>query len=145
MGVRRYKKAVDHCTRPEVKENLTPEEQETVNGILASCHMNTAQAYLKAAATQESDKGKNEAEPFYKKAKRECDDALEIADTVKARFRRAICWEKLGEVAKAIADIKAAQKIDPDDKDLKRALEKYAKISSTEKSKSKKMFGKMFG
>merc|ERR1719265_1802472 len=46
-AIRRYRKACEHLTRPEVKEQA--------NAIMTSCHLNTAQSYIKAAGTQEAE------------------------------------------------------------------------------------------
>merc|ERR1719265_353269 len=58
-AIRRWKKACEHLTRPEVKENLIPEEKEKADAIMTSCHINTAQSYIKAAGQQEAEKDKN--------------------------------------------------------------------------------------
>jgi tetratricopeptide (TPR) repeat protein len=91
-AIRRWKKACEHLTRPEVKENLSPEEKEKADAIMTSCYINTAQSYIKAATGVEAT-DKNAAEPFYKKAMTACDNALQIGENVKARFRRALCYE----------------------------------------------------
>jgi cell division ATPase FtsA len=144
-AIRRWKKACDHLTRPEVKENMTPEEKEQATQIMTTCHVNTAQSYITAAKKQEVDAGKNEASVFYKKAMNSLDTALEMSDTVKARFRRSVCHEKLGDLAKAMDDINAGLKLEPENADLKKAQVRIEKLQEAEKAKAKKMYGKMFG
>eukprot|EP00971_Amphidinium_carterae_P038123 749365-Amphidinium_carterae.1 len=48
-AIRRYKKAVDHVSRPEVAQNLSPEEKEQADKIKSGCFLNMAQCYIKAA------------------------------------------------------------------------------------------------
>merc|ERR1711972_784762 len=73
-AIRRYKKAIDHVTRPEVVSNFTPDEAEEAKKIKVSCHLNSAQCYIKGAETAASSGGPNAAEPLYKKARTACDD-----------------------------------------------------------------------
>eukprot|EP00913_Durusdinium_trenchii_P029702 g27839.t1 len=102
-AVRRYKKAIEHVSRPEVQSNLTPEEAEEAKKIKVSCHLNSAQCYIKAGEAATQSGGKNAAELFYKKARTSCDDELD-ASSIKAIFRRSLCYEKLGELEDALKD-----------------------------------------
>jgi FK506-binding protein 4/5 len=145
-ALRRYKKAVDHVSRPEAASNMTPEEAEEARKIKVSCHLNSAQCYLKAADTAHASGGKNAAEPFYKKARVSCEDVLDLdAENIKALFRRSLCWEKLGEQSNAMKDIKKALVAAPDDADLKRSQARIEKLMQKEKEGQKKVFSKMFG
>jgi hypothetical protein len=144
-AIRRWKKACDHLNRPEVKENMTPDEKEQATQIMTSCYVNTAQSYITAAKQQEVAAGKNEASVFYKKAMNSLDTALEMADTVKARFRRSLCHEKLGDLSKAMDDINAGLKLEPENADLTKGKVRIEKLQEAEKAKAKKMYGKMFG
>lgn len=145
-AVRRYKKAIDHVSRPECESNLTPQEAEDAKKIKVSCHLNSAQCYLKAAETALSDGGKNAAEPFYKKAKVSCDDVLDLdSENIKAMYRRGLCWEKLGELDTSMKDIKKALKMKPDDVDLKKSAERLERLTKKQKEGQKKVFSKMFG
>lgn len=145
-AIRRYKKAIDHVSRPEVVSNMTPDEADEANKIKVSCHSNTTQCYLKGADVAFSDKGKDAAEPFYKKARTSCDDVLELdPDNIKALFRRSLCWEKLGELETAAKDIKKALAIQPEDADLKRSQARLEKLLTRQKEGQKKVYAKMFG
>eukprot|EP00439_Symbiodinium_sp_Y106_P077406 s316_g16.t1 len=102
-AVRRYKKAIDHVSRPEVVSNLTPDEAEEAKKVKVSCHLNSAQCYIKAGEAAAQSGGKNAAEPFYKKARTSCEDVLELdSSNIKAMFRRSLCQEKLGELEDAL-------------------------------------------
>eukprot|EP00441_Pelagodinium_beii_P034042 CAMPEP_0197642190 /NCGR_PEP_ID=MMETSP1338-20131121/15929_1 /TAXON_ID=43686 ORGANISM="Pelagodinium beii, Strain RCC1491" /NCGR_SAMPLE_ID=MMETSP1338 /ASSEMBLY_ACC=CAM_ASM_000754 /LENGTH=736 /DNA_ID=CAMNT_0043215281 /DNA_START=74 /DNA_END=2284 /DNA_ORIENTATION=- len=145
-AIRRYKKAIEHVSRPEVVSNLTPDEVEETKKIKVSCHLNSAQCYIKAADTAAQSGGKNAAEPFFKKAKTSCDDVLELDEkNIKAVFRRSLCWEKLGELDNALKDIKKGLAASPDDADLKKSHERLDKLLKKQKDGQKKVFSKMFG
>merc|ERR550514_1017430 len=145
-AIRRYKKAIDHVSRPEVVSNMTPDEADEAKKIKVSCHSNTTQCYLKGADVAFSDKGKDAAEPFYKKARTSCDDVLELdPDNIKALSRRSLCWEKLGELETAAKDIKKALAIQPEDADLKRSQARLEKLLTRQKEGQKKVYAKMFG
>lgn len=145
-AVRRYKKAIDHVSRPEVVSNMTPEEAEEARKIKVSCHLNSAQCYIKAADTAMTSGGKNAAEPFYKKARTSCDDVMDLdAENIKALFRRSLCWEKLGELDSAMKDIKRGLNLKPDDADLKKSQERIDRLLKKQKEGQKKVYSKMFG
>lgn len=145
-AIRRYKKAIEHVSRPEVVSNMTPDEAEESNKIKVSCHLNSAQCFIKAADTASQEGGKNASEPFYKKARTSCDDVLELDDkNLKAFFRRSTCWEKLGELENAMKDIKKGLVVSPDDADFKKAQDRLEKLLKKQKEGQKKVFSKMFG
>eukprot|EP00930_Biecheleria_cincta_P100419 TRINITY_DN92061_c0_g1_i1.p1 TRINITY_DN92061_c0_g1~~TRINITY_DN92061_c0_g1_i1.p1 ORF type:complete len:760 (-),score=199.83 TRINITY_DN92061_c0_g1_i1:148-2382(-) len=145
-AIRRYKKAIEHVSRPEIVSNLTPSEVEETTKIKVSCHLNSAQCFIKAADTAGQEGGKNASEPFYKKAKTSCDDVLELDEkNLKAIFRRSLCWEKLGELESAMKDIKKGLGVAPEDGDLKRSQERLEKLLKRQKEGQKKVFSKMFG
>eukprot|EP00397_Hematodinium_sp_SG-2012_P006722 GEMP01006758.1.p1 GENE.GEMP01006758.1~~GEMP01006758.1.p1 ORF type:complete len:668 (-),score=178.07 GEMP01006758.1:1628-3631(-) len=138
----RYQKAQSHLAK---MFDMSPEEKEEMNKILLSCHLNTAQCYLKGAQeVEKSDKDK--AEQIYRKVKTACNSALEVDPTnVKALFRRAIALEKIGDVDAARVDIAVALKVDPDNLELKQSEARVKRAIELQKSKAKKMYGKMFG
>jgi len=145
-AVRRYKKAIEHVTRPEVVSNLTPDEAEEAKKIKVSCHLNSAQCYIKAGEAATAQQGKNAAEPFFKKARTSCDDVLELdAGSIKAIFRRSLCYEKLGDLEDALKDIKKGLGVSPEDADLKKSQDRLQKLLNKQKEGQKKVFSKMFG
>lgn len=145
-AIRRYKKAVEHVTRPEVVSNCTPDEAEEAKKIKVSCHLNSAQCYIKAADTAFASGGKNGAEPYYKKARTSCDDVLDLDEAnIKAIFRRSLCNEKMGELDVALRDLKKGLAASPEDPDLKKSQERLAKLLARQKEGQKKVFSKMFG
>jgi len=145
-AIRRYKKAIEHVCRPELVSNLTPDEAEEARKLKVSCHLNSAQCYIKAADTAFAQSGKNGAEPFYKKAKTSCDDVLSLdEENIKALFRRSTCWEKLGECESAMKDVKKALLKDPENADLKKSQARIEKLFQKQKDGQKKVYSKMFG
>lgn len=145
-AIRRYKKAIEHVSRPEVLSNMSPDEVEETKKIKVSCHLNSAQCFIKAADTASQEGGKNASEPFYKKAKTSCDDVLELDEqNLKAIFRRSLCWEKLGELESAMKDIKKGLKVSPEDGDFTRSQDRIEKLLKRQKEGQKKVFSKMFG
>lgn len=145
-AVRRYKKAIDHVSRPEVVSNLTPDEAEEAKKVKVSCHLNSAQCYIKAGEAAAQSGGKNAAEPFYKKARTSCEDVLELdSSNIKAMFRRSLCQEKLGELEDALKEIKKGLGVSPEDADLKKSQDRLQKLLTKQKEGQKKVFSKMFG
>merc|ERR1712230_208129 len=102
--------------------------------------------YMKAAAPLEEKEGKNASEPFYKKAKTACDDAIDKNDAnVKAYWRRAVCYEKFGEFDKALKDVKLGLDHDAENGELQKLQDRLNRLKAHQEAKAKKMYGKMFG
>lgn len=140
----RYQKAQSHLSKL-TDEELSPEQKTEKNTILVSCHLNSAQCYLKGAQETES-ADKEKALQIYKKAKASCNAALEIDDVnVKALFRRATALEKLGDFDSAMTDLTLGLKVDPENAELKKSEARVQRAIDQEKKKAKKMYGKMFG
>merc|ERR550514_322 len=145
-AIRRYKKAIDHVSRPEAVSNMTPDEASEAKKIKLSCHANCTMCYLKGADKAQESGGKDAAEPFYKKAKTACEEVLDLdPENIKALFRRGLCWEKLGEFEHAAKDVKKALDIAPDNTDLQKSQERLQKLLQRQKEVQKKVYAKMFG
>eukprot|EP01066_Platyproteum_vivax_P010640 Platyproteum_vivax@DN4786_c0_g1_i1.p1 len=131
FAAQRYIKALGHTNKVF---DSGPQDKAEINKINLSCHLNLAQCYLKAGQ-----------EATFRKAVASCDRALEIDTTnVKAMFRRGLANEKLKDVDQAAEDLKAAKKVDPENMDVLRALERVEKLQKAQLEKSKKMYAKMF-
>ncbi|KAJ8794709.1 hypothetical protein J1605_003018 [Eschrichtius robustus] len=74
-----------------------------------------------------------------------CLEALEIdpANT-KALYRRAQGWQGLKEYDQALADLKKAQEIAPEDKAIQAELHKVKQKIKAQKDKEKAAYAKMF-
>jgi len=141
----RYQRALQHLNKYYMLD-LSPEEKTEGDAICLSVQLNLAQVFLKLAAQTEKDSGKDKAEAVYIKAKNAADEALKVdAENVKAMFRKASAMEKLGDIDGGAKTIKAALKIDAENADLKKQLERFEKLQAIQNAKAKKMYGKMFG
>jgi len=138
-AVSRYMKAQGHLGK---MHDLSPQEEEQKNKILLSCHLNTAQCYLKGTQGEQE----NRDEAMYKKVKVACNSALEIdATNIKALFRRALAAEKLKDFESASKDLKKGLELDPTNKEFIQAEARVTRMIAIQKQKEKKMYGKMFG
>lgn len=138
-AVSRYMKAQGHLGK---MHDLSPQEEEQRNKILLSCHLNTAQCYLKGTQGEQE----NRDEAMYKKVKVACNSALEIdATNIKALFRRALASEKLKDFESASKDLKKGLELDPTNKEFIQAEARVTRMIAIQKQKEKKMYGKMFG
>ena len=143
-AVARYSRALQHLKKFDMLD-AGPEEKAEADKISLSVHLNLAQTYLKLAASVEKT-DKDKAEGVYRKAEASCTEALKIdAENIKAKFRRATCLEKLGDVDAAAKEVKASLVIDPENADLLKLKDRLEKLQTIQKQKAKKMYGKMFG
>ena len=125
----RYTKALSHCAK---FVDLSPEDIEEVNGVKLSLNLNLALAYLKLENPDQ--------------ALRVCNEAIGIDDSnTKALYRRASVYYEKKSWDLANKDVKAALKIAPDDKAVKKLQQKIEAQLQRQKQKEKKMAQKMFG
>eukprot|EP00931_Biecheleriopsis_adriatica_P004702 TRINITY_DN106332_c0_g1_i1.p1 TRINITY_DN106332_c0_g1~~TRINITY_DN106332_c0_g1_i1.p1 ORF type:complete len:781 (-),score=190.74 TRINITY_DN106332_c0_g1_i1:58-2313(-) len=143
-AVARYTRALQHLKKFDLLD-AGPDEKAEGDKIALSVQLNLAQTYLKMAALVEKT-DKNKAEGVYKKAEASCSEALKIdPESIKAKFRKATCLEKLGDIDGAAKEVKAALVIEPENADLLKLKERLEKLQAIQKQKAKKMYGKMFG
>uniref|UniRef100_A0A3Q2PVB3 Peptidyl-prolyl cis-trans isomerase D n=1 Tax=Fundulus heteroclitus TaxID=8078 RepID=A0A3Q2PVB3_FUNHE len=129
-AVNKYKKALRYL---EASGELLDEEEEQkkLEPTAVSCFLNTAACKLKLQLWEE--------------ALESCDEALELnQENTKALFRRAQAWQGLKEQNKALADLKKAQGIAPEDKAIINEMKKVQLKIQEEKEKEKKIYAKMF-
>jgi tetratricopeptide (TPR) repeat protein len=125
----RYAKALSHCAK---FVDLSPNDQEEVNGVKLTLNMNLALAYLKM---QNPDQ-----------ALRYANDALAIDENhSKALYRRASVYYEKKNWDGAAKDVKKALQTEPEDKALLKLQEKVEAQIKRQKLKEKKMAQKMFG
>lgn len=141
----RYQRALQHINKYYMLD-VSPDEKAEADAITLSVQLNLAQVYLKLAAQAEKDQGKDKAEEVYKKVKTATEEALKIdADNVKAKFRKAMALEKLGDLDGAQKEVKSALKAEPENADVLKLKERLDKLQAAQNAKAKKMYGKMFG
>ncbi|KAK2904442.1 peptidyl-prolyl cis-trans isomerase D [Channa argus] len=128
-AVNKYSKALRYL---EVGgDELEEAVEQKLEPIALSCYLNTAACKLKMQLWQD--------------ALDNCDEALQLdkANT-KALFRRAQAWQGLKEYSKAMADLKKAQEITPEDKAISSEMKRVQLKIQEEKEKEKKIYAKMF-
>ncbi|KAF6732848.1 Peptidyl-prolyl cis-trans isomerase D [Oryzias melastigma] len=128
-AVNKYSKALRYL---EVGgDHLEKESQQKLVSTTLSCHLNMAACKLKMQLWQE--------------AVDSCDEALELNQSnPKALFRRAQAWQGLKENGKAMADLKKAQEVSPEDKAITNEMKKVLHKIQEEKEREKKIYAKMF-
>ena len=129
VALDKYQKALRYVHEyPEPLENDPPELGRQLNALKISCHLNSAQCYLK----QEN----------WERAKFSTTAALEIegiteAESAKAYYRRALATAGLKDDELAIADLEKAQKAATGDKAIENELVKLRKRKAEREKKQK--------
>ncbi|XP_026193406.1 uncharacterized protein LOC34619834 [Cyclospora cayetanensis] len=140
LAVQRYVKGLQYLAKVF---DLSPQEKEETEAIRLSLHLNLAQAYLRL--TGQNPKAP-QYEAFAKKALASCDAALEQdPQCVKAMYRRAVANERLKEYTVAMADVKKALKLLPEDADFLKLKDRLEARIKAEKEQQKKVYSRMFG
>merc|ERR1712228_656653 len=139
FGMRKYSKACDFYSKALgvflesdlKKDDLADEDKKEIKKNQASCHSNTALCKLKS---------KDFAECI-----ESCNKALELdADNVKAIFRRGQAHAYNGSNVNALNDLKAAQKLNPDDKQIAKMVLVIKKRVKKQKQAEKDLYKGMF-
>ncbi|KAF1330759.1 Hsp70-like protein, partial [Globisporangium splendens] len=124
----RYVKALSHASK---FFDLNEKDVEEVNKLKLSLYLNLAQCYLKMES--------------WGKAIANCKDALVIdPQNAKALYRRALAYEKEKNIDLAVADVKAALKVAPEDKAIAKLDERLKLVQKRQLDKEKKMWSKAF-
>jgi len=129
LALDKYQKALRYIHEyPEPLENDPPELGKQLNALKISCHLNSAQCYLK----QEN----------WERAKFSTTAALEIdgvteAETGKAYYRRALATAALKDDDEAIKDLEKAQKVAKGDSAIENELVKLRKRKADREKKQK--------
>lgn len=132
LAVSHYLKALAHLAK---LHDPSPVEKVEADKLAIVVHQNLAMCYLKV-----------EDEKAFNKAVAACDAALAIdPKAVKALFRRATAREKLKDFDGSLADLVAANEVDPEDQAVQKALTRMDAFVKARLEKQKKVYGKMFG
>lgn len=128
-AVKKYSKALRYL---QVSGEVVEEEQQKrLEPTALSCFLNTAACNLKMQLWQD--------------ALESCSEALELNQkNTKALFRRAQAWQGLKEYSQAMADLKKAQEVTPEDKAISNEMKRVQLKLQEEKEKEKKIYAKMF-
>lgn len=128
----RYNKALTHAVK---FVDLSPDQRTEVNAIKLSLHLNIAMCWLKIT----------DAENHLEQAIRSCGEALELDDTcTKAYFRRATALEAKKDFEGAKKDLARAGELAPEDKSVKKLMERVEAQIKRQEAKEKKMWSKAF-
>jgi len=129
LALDKYQKALRYIHEyPEPLENDPPELGKQLNALKISCHLNSAQCYLK----QEN----------WERAKFSTTAALEIegvteAETGKAYYSRALATAGLRDDEEAIKDLAKAQKVTKGDSAIENELVRLKKRKADREKKQK--------
>ncbi|MBN3295468.1 peptidyl-prolyl cis-trans isomerase D [Amia ocellicauda] len=127
---KKYSKALRYL---EVCGDVVDEEsaQQKLEPIALSCILNIAACKLKMQLWQD--------------AMESCSEALELRPAnTKALYRRAQAWQGMKEYSQALADLKRAQEISPEDKAIANEMLRVKQRVKEEKEKEKRAYAKMF-
>ncbi|CAL8261611.1 unnamed protein product [Lota lota] len=131
LATRKYSKALRYL---EVSGEVLEEDEELQRKLeptALSCTLNKAACQLKLSLWQETLDS--------------CNQVLELNESnTKALFRRAQAWQGLKDMDKAMADLKKAQEISPQDKAIAGEMKRVQIKVKEEKEKEKKIYAKMF-
>jgi tetratricopeptide (TPR) repeat protein len=143
-AMNRYLRAINILA--QVKRNeCTGDEKSFVDSIALACNLNTAQCVIRMTAEPSSNLTQDERYGLLKRGIACADSALAI-DPVnsKAKYRKAVCLERMKETEKAKQVIDEAMRENPDDDDLKKLYDSIVASLKEQQSKAKKFFSKMF-
>jgi tetratricopeptide (TPR) repeat protein len=125
----RYHKSLTHASK---FFDLSPDDEVEVNALKLSLYLNLSQCYIKLEN--------------WDNVLRNVEDALKIdPSNPKALFRRSVAYEAKKDYEKALADLKRAQELNPEDVIIQKAHERVMKLIAKEVAKEKKMWGRAFG
>ncbi|EER16117.1 heat shock protein 70, putative [Perkinsus marinus ATCC 50983] len=140
-AVSRYARAMQHLNKAF---DMSPEQQAEHDSIALSCHLNTAQCYIKLA-TKEAASDKAKAERVWEKAVDAATEAVKIDDSsVKAHYRLAFALDHLGKFDEGLTSAKRARHLAPEDKEVVRLESRLETQIERQNAKAKKMYKKMF-
>eukprot|EP01052_Picozoa_sp_SAG31_P037450 SAG31_NODE_4838_length_2913_cov_2.769367_3_plen_168_part_00 len=110
---------------------LTAEQQQQVNDLLVQGNNNLSMCFLK--------------QERYEKAVDRATKVLEIeSDNARALYRRGTARMNLNDYDRARADLETAEKLEPEDKQIKSSIAKMNKRLKQHEQKERKAYAKMF-
>ena len=134
-AIKRYEEAIRKAPGEQDFKSLGLDEKEAklkaVQQQTLTCHLNVAAALLKIGKVKE--------------ALKHCNDAVKIDPiNVKALYRRGQTRAALEDLDGAKSDLLEAAKRDPQNRDVRKELEKLKVQSAARKAELKAQFGGMF-
>jgi Tfp pilus assembly protein PilF len=118
----------------ESDTSAIPAEKEKINAVLLPVYLNLCATYLKLPS----------GSPY--EVLEQANKAIAIApSSAKALYRRAQSYMATQEYEKALADIKAAVKLEPRDAILRSLMKEVVDLIKRHREKEKMLFRGMFG
>jgi tetratricopeptide (TPR) repeat protein len=143
-AMNRYMRCINLLATLPSKSTLTGEEKMQVDSILLASNLNMAQCVVKLTGTG-SNLSQDEKDGLLKRGVACADSALQIdPSNAKAKYRKAVCLDRLRETEQAKKILDDALKTNPDDLDLKGLYDSIVASLKQQHEKSKKFFSRMF-
>lgn len=128
---KKYKKSLRYLDKLQEINELTHEEEQSINVIILPCILNSAACKLKLK--------------HYDAALEDCDEALDIEpNNPKALYRRGQAHHGKRDYDRSLADLQAARKLAPNDKAILAEIVAVKGEIEAYKAKEKKVYAKMF-
>ena len=141
-AMNRYLRAVNILAKIR-RSDLTADEKALADSIALASNLNMAQCAIKMTTT--NDLLPDERNGLLKRGIA-CADAALVIDPLssKAKFRKAVCLDRMKETESAKQVIDEALQWNPEDEDLKRLYDSLVASLKEQQSKARKFFSKMF-
>ena len=142
-AMNRYMRAINILAKTN-KSTMTSEERAQADAVLLSSNLNMAQCVVKLTSGNDG-LSQDERDGLLKRGIACADAALAIDPAnPKAKYRKAVCLDRMRETEQAKKVIDDALKQNPDDLDLKGLYDSLVARLKQQHEKSKKFFSKMF-
>ena len=143
-AMNRYMRAISIIAKINRNE-LTGDEKTLVDSIQLASNLNMAQCVVKMTTPGDNTLSQDERDGLLKRGIA-CADAALATDPAnsKAKYRKAVCLDRMRETEQAKKVIDEAMKDDPFDADLKQLYDSLVATLKTQQSKAKQFFSKMF-
>jgi tetratricopeptide (TPR) repeat protein len=141
-AMNRYMRAINLLAKAN-RSSFSNEERAQAESISLSCNLNMAQCVVRL--TTSSSLSQDERDGLLKRGIACADAALAVDPTnAKAKYRKAVCLDRLKETEQAKRVIDEALQQNPEDNDLKVLYDSLVASLKQQQSKAKKFFSKMF-
>jgi tetratricopeptide (TPR) repeat protein len=142
-AMNRYMRAINILAKTN-KATMTSEERAQADTVLLSSNLNMAQCVVKLTSGNDG-LSEDERDGLLKRGIACADAALAIDPAnPKAKYRKAVCLDRMRETEQAKKVIDDALKQNPEDLDLKGLYDSLVGRLKQQHEKSKKFFSKMF-
>ena len=142
-AMNRYMRAINLLAQAN-KSTMTSDEKNQADSVSLSCNLNMAQCVVKLTSAGNT-LSQEERDGLLKRGIACSDAALAIEPSnAKAKYRKAVCLDRLKETEQAKKLVGEALKQTPDDSDLKALYDSLVASLKEQQSKAKKFFSKMF-